>query len=69
MSAYKASTSANVKNNPQSEEVQRDFLASLEVCFLLFMGEDFIRLCYGSPPNVRPCPDLCDERHLLLAYV
>lgn len=69
MSAYKASTSANVKNNPQSEEVQGDFLAGLGMCFLLFVEVDFIRLYYGPPPNVRPYLVLCDEQHLLLAYV
>jgi hypothetical protein len=50
---YTMKHTANVKNNLQPKEGRGDFWASLEVCFLLFMGEDFIRLCYGSPPNVR----------------
>lgn len=66
---YTMKHTANVKNNPQSKDVQGDFLAGLGMCFLLFVEVDFIRLCCGSPPNVRPYLVLCDEQHLPLAYV
>lgn len=66
---YTMKHTANVKNNPQSKEGRGDFLAGLGMCFLLFVEVDFIRLCYVSPPNVRPCPGLCDEQHLPFAYV
>ena len=41
MSAYKASTSANVKNNPQSEEVQGDFFGRAGNVFPSFCGSGF----------------------------